>query len=207
MSSVASDAQGAINRFIGDQQRVAGWATLYLVEFDAPIHSALSEKQMAPWYNVVHDGDIVDAPQYQLKARGNTALLDAIGRAITETGEKLAALDEDDRPEHVFFVVQTDGLENSSHEFTGAAITALIKKQTDEFNWQFVFLGMGPDAFAQGHTLGFANVTKSAHAPMAYAASYGNTSDHIAGMRGGTEQNLSATNVEVDEDGTITPNE
>jgi hypothetical protein len=205
MSSVASDAQGAINRFIQEQQDVPGTATLYLVEFDAPIHSVLSEQQMAPWYHVVHDGNLNDAPNYKLLARGNTALNDALGRAITETGERLALLSEDERPEHVFFVAQTDGMENSSHEFTLQTLQEMIKRQTDEYNWQFVFLGMGPDAFAQGHQYGFGNVTKAAHTADSYVASYANTSAHMSNVRGGTEQDLSGTNVTVAEDGTVTP--
>ncbi len=204
MSRIATDAQGAVNKFVTDQQAVPGEATLLLVEFDASAGLADSERSI-PWYHVVHDGDINQAPAYQLHARGNTALLDAIGRAITATGEQLAALDEADRPEHVYFVTQTDGQENSSREFTGDTIREMIKRQTDEFSWEFLFLGMGPDSFNQGHTLGFANVTKGAQAPAAYAGTYDLASANIAAHRGGVVHDLSATNADVDEDGTVTP--
>lgn len=206
MSSVRSDAEGAVNEFLTTQKAVPGTATLTLVEFDAVKgrESAQSGGDI-PWYHEVHDGNLADAPNYHLHPRGNTALLDAIGRAINATGDRLAATGEDDRPEHVFFVVQTDGLENSSTEFTGEAIQALIKEQTDTWKWEFVFLGMGPDAFTQGRNLGFANVTRSAHAAPSYHAAYANTSDAIAGMRNHTAENLTSTNATVTEDGTVIP--
>ena len=58
--------------------------------------------------------------------RGNTALLDAVGRAINETGERLAKMAEKDRPGLVVFVITTDGLENSSKEFSKAQIKEMV---------------------------------------------------------------------------------
>lgn len=68
-------------------------------------------------------------PKYELVPRGMTALLDAVGRAINETGERLAKMDEADRPGLVVFVVMTDGLENSSKEFSKATIKEMIERQ------------------------------------------------------------------------------
>lgn len=199
MSAVRDDAEGAVNQFITDQKTVPGEATLTLVEFDAD-HGMPSE-----WLHTVHDGNLVDAPVYHLAPRGSTALLDAVGATITATGEKLAALDEDARPEHVVFVVQTDGQENSSREWTVDKIRAFIRLQTDTYNWQFVFLGMGPDTFAQGHNLGFANVTKSAQAGDSYVTSYAVASNAVGNLRTNRARDLSATNVDVDKDGNVTP--
>ena len=36
-------------------------------------------------------------------------------------------------------------------------------------------------------------------------ASYGNTSNHMANVRGGTAKNMAGTNAVVSEDGTVTP--
>jgi len=195
MSSVRSDAEGAVNQFITDQKAVPGEATLKLIEFDAHGHD--------DWFHVVHDGDISQAGAYVLNPRGSTALLDAVGRAITETGEFLAAKPEDERPEHVVFVVQTDGQENSSREWKLEQIQEAIKRQTEEFNWQFLFLGMGPDTFAQGHLMGFQNVTRSAHTADAYAGTYGVAGQSVSALRTNAVRDLSATNVEVDEHGNV----
>jgi hypothetical protein len=205
MAAVRSDAEGAVNQFVADQQKVEGDATLILVEFDADRGLDATELKATPWYHVVHNGDIGQCPAYTLNPRGNTALLDAVGTAITETGEFLSAIPEDDRPEHVVFVVQTDGQENSSRDWNLDRIREAIKRQTDEFNWQFVFLGMGPDTFAQGHQMGFANVTRSANAGDAYVGTYAVMDSAVTGLRTNKVDNLAATNVDVDEDGNVTP--
>ena len=199
MAAVQSDAQGAVNQFISDQKAVPGEATLTLVEFDARIGQSIGDD----WYHAVHDGDLRQCPIYSLKPRGNTALLDAVGTAITATGEKLAKLPEHERPEHVVFVVQTDGQENSSRDWDLDRIREAIKRQTDEWGWHFVFLGMGPDTFAQGHAMGFSNVTKSAQAGDAYVATYAVMDSAVRGLRTNTVDHLGATNVEVDEEGNV----
>lgn len=73
--------------------------------------------------------------------RGGTALYDAVGLAINETGKKLAGLTEDERPAKVVFVVQTDGFENSSREYKASDIKTMVETQTNDFNWDFMFLG------------------------------------------------------------------
>ena len=53
---------------------------------------------------------------------GNTALLDAIGRAIDDLGADLAATPEADRPSKVIIAILTDGEENSSTRYSMADI-------------------------------------------------------------------------------------
>lgn len=64
--------------------------------------------------------------------RGGTALLDAVGRAINETGERLGKMAEEDRPGLVVFVVLTDGQENSSQEFSKSRIKKMIVHQQEQ---------------------------------------------------------------------------
>jgi hypothetical protein len=199
MGVIRADAEGGVRQFVADQKAVPGEATLLLVDFDAP-HGGGVE-----WLNVIHDGDVRSCPDYTLTPRGSTALLDAIGSILTRTGEKLAAMSEDERPEHVIFVVQTDGQENSSKEWTLERVQEAIKRQTDEFSWHFVFLGMGPDTFAQGVQMGFQNVTKSADAGAAYVATYDNTSRAVGALRTNSVSSLAATQADVDEHGNVTP--
>lgn len=49
--------------------------------------------------------------------RGCTALLDAIGRTISKIKNALEHTAEEERPEHVLFVITTDGLENASRNY------------------------------------------------------------------------------------------
>lgn len=67
--------------------------------------------------------------KYKLVPRESTALVDAVGRAINETGERLAKMPEAERLGLVVFVVMADGLENSSREFTKSQIEQMIEHQ------------------------------------------------------------------------------
>ncbi len=58
---------------------------------------------------------------------GNTALLDALGRAITEADSRFRAMSEADRPGKVIIVVVTDGQENSSQTWTKEQIKEAVK--------------------------------------------------------------------------------
>lgn len=83
-----------------------------------------------------------------------TPLLDSIGRAIYETGEKLASLPAAERPERVLFVIITDGQENASQEYTKEDIKAVIEHQQTKYNWDFIFLGANMDAVSVGTSYG-----------------------------------------------------
>jgi Mg-chelatase subunit ChlD len=153
MGSIRDDAEGGVNAFIADQAKEPTQALLTLVQFDTE-------------YEFVHNGlPIEQVPKYELNPRGSTALLDAVGRAISETGQRLARMPEADRPGLVIFVVMTDGHENSSKEFTKAQIKELIERQQNQYQWHFTFLGANQDAFAEAggmgiHAAGVANYSK-----------------------------------------------
>ena len=91
--------------------------------------------------------------------RGRTALLDAVSRSIAETGERLAAMPAEQRPNQVLFVIVTDGGENASQEhtlFNGGreSIFRMITHQREKYSWEFVFLGANQDSIATATSLG-----------------------------------------------------
>jgi uncharacterized protein YegL len=86
--------------------------------------------------------------------RGNTALLDAIGRTIDYIGSELAATPEADRPAKVIIAILTDGEENASQNFTMADINQRITHQTEKYQWEFMFLGANQDAIATAAHMG-----------------------------------------------------
>lgn len=166
MYSCKEDAQGGINALIKDQQKMEGEANFTLVQFDCE-------------YEFIHEGvNIGEVGEYELCPRGGTALLDAVGRAITETGERLRDMDEADRPGLVTFVIITDGEENSSHEFSLESVKKMIKEQTEKYSWQFSFLGAGLEAFQGGASMGVAAgataMYKTANTGIAFAAASAN---------------------------------
>ena len=117
MQQRREDAEGGVNAFIQEQAEEPERATLTLVQFDTE-------------YEILHRGlPIEEVPEYRLEPRGMTALLDAVGRAINETGIRLKEMKKADRPGLVIFVITTDGLENSTTEFTRDQIREMIEHQ------------------------------------------------------------------------------
>ena len=171
MNHIRVDAEGGVNSFIEQQAKEPGEALLTLVQFDTE-------------YEFIHRGmPIQDVPSYTLHPRGTTALLDAVGRAVNETGTRLANMDEKDRPGLVVFVIMTDGRENSSVEFTKQQVKELISHQQSVYNWQFVFLGADQDAFAEAADLGIAACGAANFSKSKIAAAFQGTCNVVGRMR------------------------
>ena len=145
MSTVRSDTIGGFNTFLAEQKREDGDVTLTLAQFDTD-------------YEIVHPGiplnDVPELTDETFVPRGMTALLDALGRTINETGARLSAMPEEQRPGRVIFVIITDGKENSSREFTKNVINSMIAHQSEVYDWDFVFIGANQDAIKSGARMG-----------------------------------------------------
>ncbi|MGV1089291.1 MAG: vWA domain-containing protein [Mycobacterium sp.] len=98
--------------------------------------------------------DVAAVPEFVLDPRGSTALLDSTGRFITEVGEQLAALPEEQRPGKVICLIMTDGFENASRHWSWDGVKGLITQQRDVYGWEFIFLGANIDAVAVGRRMG-----------------------------------------------------
>ncbi|MGV0793771.1 vWA domain-containing protein [Mycolicibacterium sp. XJ1819] len=170
MEAIRTDTEGGFNAFIDGQR-------------DQPLDIRVTLAQFDTEYEVVYGGrPVADVPPLQLQPRGATALYDAVGRLVTDVGAELAALPEDQRPGKVTVVVLTDGHENSSKEWTHDAVSAAIRRQEQDYSWEFVFLGANMDAVAIGRRLGFAadrSMTYAAEADGVQAA-WAATTDYVA---------------------------
>ncbi len=145
MASRRLDAEGGINAFIGGQKKTEGDAIFTLIQFDDK-------------YDFVHKGmKIEDVPPYTLRPRGWTALLDAVGKAINETGERLDAMPESERPGNVVVVIVTDGQENASKEFGRKQIRDMITHQQEVYNWNFTYIGADESTFADSASIGISS--------------------------------------------------
>ena len=91
--------------------------------------------------------------------RGMTALYDAIGHAIDETGNRLAAMPEKDRPAKVVVITMTDGQENMSRKYSLARLREMIQTQTKQFSWDFVFVGANQDAVLTAEAMGMSKMS------------------------------------------------
>lgn len=184
MQSIASDTIGGFNKFLSDQKAVPGTATLTLNQFDET-HE-----------RVVNAADIQSVEPLTDKTfvpRGMTALLDAIGRAITDTGMRLAGLSEDRRPEKVVMVIITDGAENASHEYTRRKINEMISHQRDSYAWEFVFLGANQDAITVARSYGISGMNTMRYAGNAIgtASAFSSVSENTSKFRSSSKSSMS----------------
>lgn len=174
MNSGKNDTIGGVNTFVEQQAAQPGRCTFTLAQFDHE-HEVL--------YSFAPIADVVPRSATNYQPRGNTALLDAIGRTVVAEGEKLAALPESDRPGLVVVVVVTDGEENASEDWTLDRARALLEGQQRDYNWQVTFLGASLDVAAQSSQLGIAAQN---------AAVYHQTSAGLAGSSSATSRARSA---------------
>lgn len=100
-------------------------------------------------YELLHDR--IDAraispiTEEEYSVGGATALLDAIGRTLHKIESAQAHTAEEFRADKVMVVIITDGYENASREYSGAAVRQMIGRLKEQ-GWEFVFLGANIDA-------------------------------------------------------------
>jgi uncharacterized protein YegL len=157
MNRMTKAAIEGFNAFVDSQKELDPNANITTVLFD---HE----------YKLIHDNIPINNIEYLSVAnyipRGSTALLDAIGKAVGTVHERLM---ESGSEANVVCAILTDGEENSSQEHSHEDIKILIKKMTDEFNWEFAYLGANDDAFSvaeglnisRGNTMQFAATEES----------------------------------------------
>jgi len=176
MDNRRDDAIGGFNTFLADQKKEDGDANLTLVLFDTTYSIPIKGKP-------IREVEPLSFATY--RPGGNTALNDALARAIIETGKRLSDMSEEDRPKEVICVVITDGEENSSVEHTKEQISRMVKHQEDKYNWTFLYLGVGTDAFKEADMIGILPdyVAKSTGSAGCMHDVYAATSDAVSEVR------------------------
>lgn len=176
MNSIKQDTIGGFNEFLRKQKEEKGECTFSMIQFDVEyqiLHSFVSIK------------DVPELNDETFVPRSTTALYDALGRCIISTGEKISKMKEEEKPEKVLFVILTDGMENSSMEFSYDKIKEMIKHQSEKYNWKFIYLGANQDAIAVAQDIGI-----NSSSSMSFAAneegvkcSYVSLSNSIGSLR------------------------
>jgi len=145
MGSIRDATIKGINDFITETRNVPGDGVFSLVQFDDKyenVYTNISQKEV-PLLN-----------RDTFVPRGDTALIDAVCRTIDETGQRLAAMPEEQRPNKVLLVIMTDGFENASQKYTRRDMCDRITHQKEKYNWKIVYLGANQDAIAEGGKYG-----------------------------------------------------
>lgn len=145
MSGLESDTIGGYNAMLAKQQKEPGEAVITTVLFDDQ-------------YELLHDRinlrGVVPISDKEYFVRGNTALLDAVGKTINKIGNAQKRTAEPERAEHVVVVITTDGMENASREFNEEKVRRMIEHQKSKYGWEFIFLGANIDAIATAERYG-----------------------------------------------------
>ena len=178
MEARRTDAIGGFNALVDDQKVQPGAATLSLVQFDTAYDVSFTQK--AP----------VDVPALTMETyrpSGGTALLDAMGKTIDATGQRLAAMPPESRPGKVIVVVITDGEENSSREYTYPRVSEMICHQRDVYKWEFMFVGTNQDAIANAAMIGIDAKNALTYGTSGHAtrAAYGVVAESLSARRAG----------------------
>ena len=145
MAGFEADTIGGFNATIEKQKEQEGKVYVSTVLFDNT-----SE--------VIHDriniDDIKPMTRRDYQVRGCTALLDAIGGAIHHVGNIHKYARAEDVPEHTIFVITTDGMENASYRYSSERVKEMIKRQTEKYGWEFIFLAANIDAVETAENIG-----------------------------------------------------
>ena len=197
MASVAHDMEGGFDKFMADQRATPnGDCRVSLTQFDSlGVETLYNGKALA------------DVPRLVLEPRGNTPLLDAVGKTVVALRERIGreAAPADGR--RVLVLVITDGEENASVEYTKAQVKTLVEGQRAA-GWDFIYLGANVDAFAEAGGMGIAAASTSPYTatPTGVAHGFSAASSRVASYRaGGSAAFTDAERDEIAKAGTATP--
>ena len=146
MGGLETDTIGGYNSMLNKQKKEEkGEIYVTTVLFDDQyelLHNRIPISKVKP---------ITEAEYY---VRGNTALLDAIGKTISQVKANQSRFDKKEKAKKVLFIIITDGMENSSREYSAAAVKNMIETQKRNEKWEFLFLGANIDAIGTAKSFG-----------------------------------------------------
>eukprot|EP00703_Trepomonas_sp_PC1_P003859 JAP92747.1 von Willebrand factor type A domain-containing protein [Trepomonas sp. PC1] len=146
MSGLTNDTIGGFNNYIKELKEKNQEVNVTLIVFNTKYNVIWKRKPIKQCQNI-------DTNIY--RPCGGTALLDALGTAVTMTTTWFKQLKKSAQPGTVSFFVCTDGEENSSREFSSDQVRKLVTQAQEEYKWSFLFAGANIDAFQSGQQLGF----------------------------------------------------
>ena len=182
MEEIKSYIIEGFNDFIKNQKKEPGELSVTLVQFD-------TEYEVLQDHKSVNDIPLLTSSIYIPRAA--TALNDSWVRLIHETGAKLSAMKEGDRPGKVLLISFTDGLENASEEYTGpegdSYIKTLVEQQEKIYGWKFLYVGANQDSQAEGVKKGIKNYVNFQANKASVGSTFSDLSADTASYRGSKE--------------------
>lgn len=149
MSDIWDEALGSVNAFADSFAEDAPGAEIAGDDIKTAVTVAVFDYQNGMQFDVLRDKvtpkNWKSVSNDEASPRGMTPLFDAIGRIITRA--------EADNPEKAVIVIMTDGLENSSREFTKEGAKAALDRAAAR-GWEVVFLGAEFASFGDAQAVG-----------------------------------------------------
>lgn len=148
MQSIREDTLGGLNTFIEEQQAAAEEDG---TDIDMTLRTFNSDARRTRFETTpIEEAGPLSPENYT--PRATTPLIDASVETLSLAESRAA---EDD-PDQVVMVVLTDGKENASTENTSEELETLVKDKR-QAGWEFVFLGVGIDAWGASRESGYAS--------------------------------------------------
>ena len=145
MSGMEADTIGGFNSVLQKQKEESDnviWSTVLFDHMHEVVHNRMPIQKI----------ELMTDREYYV--RGSTALLDAIGRAIHHIAMCHKYAKAEDVPEKTLFVITTDGMENSSYEYSYRKVKEMIEREKEQYGWEFLFLGANMDAVSVASRIG-----------------------------------------------------
>ena len=176
MRHLVGDTIGGYNSFLDKQRQEKGSAEVTTVLFDDKYEKLVDAK------DIKKVPELTDKEYY---ARGMTALLDAVGRTVTDTFGRMNHDGICPAKRRVLFLIMTDGKENHSREYTKADVKAMIEKATQEYKWNFIFMGANMDSVSEAASIGISadHAVNFAHDSAGVRQSFARMSEAATEMR------------------------
>jgi len=188
MQPLIKDTVGGVNKFIEDQRKEPGDAYVTLHTFDNRHTERYAAKHL-------RDVPVLTVDDYYGGHGGSTSLLDAVGFAI----KKYEALPI--KADKTMFVIDTDGEENASVEWSFETVSKLIEQHQNN-GWGFVFLGANNSQW-QGYKLGASGVGAYVANSMGVDRKYANLTDNTSMVRsaaGSASATISSQSYDTDDE-------
>lgn len=180
MSSCWQPTIDGFNKWLKDirKQRGRNWVTL----------TQFSQYPNEPHFRVKFENtlakDVKKLDTIAYRPHGNTPLYDAIGHTIARVQKELDKYKKKEEPSAVV-VIQTDGQENVSSDFSQEEILKLIEKK-EEAGWTFVFLAANMSQSQAEHvaaSVGLPSMAAMAYSGETTADAFAATSDMLSTVK------------------------
>ncbi|MDY2889819.1 MAG: vWA domain-containing protein [Candidatus Caccosoma sp.] len=145
MSGLENETIKGFNELLNKQKKQKDKALITTIFFNTTMQFINERKDI---------NEVKEITLNDYRVGGCTALLDAIGNAINYIYNN--QINDKENEYNNMVVIITDGLENSSLEFSYEKINSLINKKQKE-DWQFIFLGANIDVIKEANKMGIAS--------------------------------------------------